>query len=137
MAKKIAPRIQGRIGGHAFTEAYRQGEILFFKLAEDRPHNMHMGRAVHIKDGVIRTGEKEGHQHKVEGDGNLSLFPDMLAPTPGETQEQPSSGIVEVGKDGAKVTHPEHGDIKLPPGKFLVKTQKEAVGKNKHQSVKD
>ena len=134
MAKK-AHKIQGYIGGQAFTEAYRQGEILFFKLADNSlrvpPH------ALRIENGVIRTGEKEGHQHKVEGDGELSLFPDMMAPTPGETQEQPSQGVVEVGAEGAKVTHPEHGDVKLPKGKYIVQTQKEAVGKNKHQSVKD
>ena len=133
--KKAKAKIQGSINGNAFTEAYRQGEILFFKLADDSlrvpPH------ARRVDNGVIRTGEKEGHQHKVEGNGELSLFPDMVAATPGEVQEQPSSGVVEVGPGGAKVTHPEHGDVKLPKGKYIVQTQKEAVGKNKHQSVKD
>jgi hypothetical protein len=134
---KHKPKVQGRIMGVEFTEAFRQGEILFFKVADDNvkihPHT----KVQRIASGVIRTGEKEGHEHKVEGDGNLSLFPDALAPTPGETQEQPSQGVVEVGKEGAKVTHPEHADIKLPKGKYIVQTQKEAVGKNKHQSVKD
>ena len=136
MARKLKPQVQGYIAGVPFTEAFRQGEILFFKLADNKAR-LHHGRAVPVETGVIRTGEKEGHQHKVEGDGTLSMFPDMVDATPGETQEQPSAGIVEVGKDGAKVTHPEHGDIKLPPGKYAVQTQKEAVGKNKHQSVKD
>ena len=136
MAKKAKATIQGYIGGQAFTEAYRQGEILIFKLADDTlrvpPH------AIRVDNGVIRTGEKEGHQHKVEN-GTLSLFPDALAATPGETQEQPSQGIVEVDgtPGGATVTHPEHGKLKLPKGKYIVQTQKEAVGKNKHQSVKD
>lgn len=133
-SKSKAP-IQGYVGGQAFTEAFRQGEILFFKLADDAlplPRS-----AVRVPNGVIRTGEKEGHQHKVEGDGTLAMFPEFLASTPGETQEQPSQGVVEVGKAGANVTHPEHGDIELPQGKYVVQTQKEAVGKNKHQSVKD
>lgn len=133
MTKKSKQSIQGYIGGQPFTEAFRQGEILFFRVLGGRPH----GPAVLVSNGVIRTGEKEGHQHKVEGDGTLFLFPDLLAATPGETQEQPSQGVVEVGKEGAHVTHPEHGDIKLPEGKYIVQTQKEAVGKNKHQSVKD
>jgi hypothetical protein len=124
-----------RINGHEFTHAYRQGEILIFKL-KDNNMRAHPS-AQRIKGNVIRTGEKEGHQHIVEGDAQLSMFMDLLAPTPGESQEQPSQGVIEVGKEGAKVTHPEHGDIKLPKGKYIVQTQKEAVGKNKHQSVKD
>lgn len=123
--------------GVEFTEAFRQGEILFFKLADSKTPLHRSVKAERIPTGVIRTGEKEGHQHKVEGDGTLSMFPEMLAPTPGETQEQASQGVVEVGADGAKVTHPEHGDVKLPKGKYIVQTQKEAVGKNKSQSVKD
>lgn len=123
-----------RIHGHEFTAAFRQGEILFFKL-KDNKTNLRAG--TRIANGVIRTGEKEGHQHKLEGDGQLSMFLEMVASTPGETQEQPSTGTIEVGKEGAKVTHPEHGDIKLPKGKYIVQTQKEAVGKNRSQSVKD
>jgi hypothetical protein len=65
------------------------------------------------------------------------MFLDTLAPTPGETQEQPSQGVLEVGTKGATVVHPEHGPIKLPKGKYIVQTQKEATGKHTHQSVKD
>ena len=128
--------IQGYYNGLPFTHAFRQGEILFFKLA-DRTQRHYEIRALRVKSGVIRTGEKEGHQHKVEGQGQLFMFPDTMAATPGEAKEQPSQGIVEVGDKGAKVTHPEHAAVKLPPGKYAVQTQKEAAGKNKTQSVKD
>jgi hypothetical protein len=133
MKKKV--QVQGRVMHQAFTEAYRQGEILIFKLADSslRPDP----RARRVPSGVIRTGEKEGHQHKVEGDAQLSIFPDTVAATPGETQEQPSQGVIEVGKKGAEITHPEHGKIKLKKGKYIVQTQKEATGKNQSQSVKD
>lgn len=128
-------KVQGTVGGREFTEAYRQGEILIFKLreagAETHP------AAKRVANGVIRTGEKEGHQHQALGDVQLSMFPGTMAPTPGETQEQPSQGVLEVGKKGGKIIHPEHGPIKLKPGKYIVQTQKEAVGKNKSQSVKD
>jgi len=132
---KSKTKIMGRIHGHGFTEAYRQGEILIFKLADDTTP-IHRSAKI-IPEGVIRTGEKEGHQHKVEGDGQLAMFPDALAPTPGESQEQPSQGVVEVGQDGATVTHPEHGPLKLGQGKYIVQTQKESTGRNKYQSVKD
>lgn len=126
--------MKNTINGHEFTEAYRQGEILIFKLKEPlRPDRA----AKRVKGNVIREGEGEGHQHKVEGDAQLSMFPETKAPTPGETKEQPSQGVLEVGKGGATVTHPEHGPVKLKPGTYAVQTQKEATGKNKHQSVKD
>ena len=124
-----------RIQGHEFVDAFRQGEIIIFKLKDEKLRTHPTARR--IPGNVIRTGEKEGHQHIVEGDAQLSMFPESLAPTPGESQEQPSQGVIEVGKDGAKVIHPEHGPINLPKGKYLVQTQKEAVGKNKFQSVKD
>ena len=127
--------MKNTINGHEFTQAFRQGEILIFKL-KDPSWRAHPS-AKRIKDGVIREGEGEGHQHTVEGDATLSLFPDTMAPTPGESQEQPSQGVIEVGAAGATVTHPEHGPVKLPPGKYIVQTQKEAVGRNKHQTVKD
>ncbi|MEI6076719.1 MAG: hypothetical protein WCS94_14145 [Verrucomicrobiota bacterium] len=125
------------INGLEFTEAYRQGEILIFKLKDTsaRPHPHQ--RIQRIDSNVIRTGEKEGHQHKVVGDAQLNMFPDTQAPTPGESQEQASQGVLEVGKAGAEVIHPEHGPIKLKKGKYIVQTQKEAVGKNKEQRVKD
>jgi len=133
----MKPQVQGTIQGHEFTHAYRQGEILIFKLKDTklRPHPH--TKVLRIAGNVIRTGEKEGHQHIVKGDATLDMFPETMAPTPGEAQEQPSQGVIEVGKEGAVVTHPEHAGVKLPKGKYIVQTQKEAVGKNKHQSVKD
>ena len=123
------------INGYAFTLAYRQGEILIFKLKDKtlRPHP----NAKRIADNVIREGEGEGHKHQVVGDAQLSMFPNTMAPTPGEEQEQLSQGVLEVGAAGATVEHPEHGAIKLPKGNYIVQTQKEAVGRNKHQTVKD
>ena len=129
-------QVQGTINGLEFTKAFRQGEILFFKLKDTKVRVHPSLRVAPVASGVIRTGEKEGHQHKVEGDAELFMFPDSKAPTPGESQEQPSQGVVDVKKD-AKVVHPEHPPVKLPKGKYIVQTQKEAVGKNKTQSVKD
>ena len=127
--------MKNTINGHEFTQAFRQGEILIFKLKDEKLRAHPTARR--IPGNVIRTGEKEGHQHIVEGDAQLSMFPESLAHTPGESQEQPSQGVIEVSKAGAQVVHPEHGPINLPKGKYIVQTQKEAVGRNKSQSVKD
>jgi len=105
----------------AYDKAYRQGEILFFRVKE-LPHAY--GRTLRpVPSGVIREGEKEGNEHKAEG-GQLSLF------------DGGDEGILKVDKQ-ATVTHPEHGDIKLPKGDYVVKVQKEAAGKRTHSSVKD
>lgn len=104
-----------------YEKAYRQGEILIFKVKEF-PFYMQGKKK---KNGVIREGEKEGHEHKVIGkDSQLSLLDDG------------NSGTLEV-KDTATITHPEHGDIKLDKGKYVVKVQEEAKGKHQRTSVKD
>ena len=109
-----------------YEKAYRQGEILFFKV-KSKPH--FYGKANLIADGAIREGEKEGHIHQVEGEGSqLTLF--------GEDVKQADTGVLSV-KEMARIVHPEHKEIKLPKGEYVVKVQKEAVGKNKSQSVKD
>ncbi len=113
-----------------YVEAYRQGEILIFKLPKKNQNLGYLGNLKVIATNVIREGEKEGHEHKVEGDGQLTMFSSSGT-------EKPEEGVIEVGKEGAKITHPEHGDIPLKEGKYVVKTQKEAKGKFGKQGVKD
>ena len=106
-----------------YEKAYRQGEILFFKVKKLPASYAYNARP--IPNGVIREGEKEGHEHKVEGgSAQLSLFGD------GET------GTLKVDK-ATTITHPEHKSINLPKGEYVVKVQKEATGKHSHSSVKD
>ena len=105
-----------------YEKAYRQGEVLFFKVKKPK---VRYRQSRVVANGVIREGEKEGHEHKVEGgESTLSLFDDT------------GNGTLEI-KKSATVTHPEHDDIKLPPGDYEVRIQKEATGPNSSQSVKD
>jgi hypothetical protein len=112
--------------GFQYVKAYRQGEILIFKLRKNAVIPYYYGEKALQPDGVIKEGEKTGHEHEVEGDAQLTLF--------GKEKDE---GVIDVGKEGATVTHPEHGDIKLDQGKYVVKTQKEAKGKHGGQSVRD
>jgi hypothetical protein len=110
-----------------YEKAYRQGEILIFKVKEF-PHSYKKPK--HVPNGVIREGEKEGHEHKVEAAKNQqSLFELSMFDGADEGQLKADSTVT--------ITHPEHKPIKLPKGKYVVKVQKEATGKNTHQSVKD
>ena len=102
--------------------AYRQGEILIFKV---KKYPYRYGRSRVVPNGVIREGEKQGHEHKLEGgQATLSLF------------DENEEGTLKVDKT-TTLTHPEHAPIKLKKGDYVVKVQKEATGKNKSQSVKD
>lgn len=125
----------GRIS-FKYTEANRQGECLFFKIVPGTLRNNYKGMTVSSK--VIRTGEKEGHEHKVNGKAvQLTMFPETTTTLTGEKEDQPSTGILEVKEDGAKVEHPEHKPLPLKKGKHVVMTQKEATGRNRTTSVRD
>jgi len=139
MAKAVRKKTKrfsnGRIS-FDYTEANRQGECLFFKIVPGTLRNNYRGERV--VSGVIRTGEKEGHEHKVKGKAvQLTMFPDTITTLTGEPDNQPSSGILEVKADGAKVEHPEHKPLPLKKGTHVVMTQKEATGRNSTASVKD
>lgn len=136
MPKSIMKFSNGRMS-FDYTEANRQGELLFFKIVPGTLKTFY-GRSLKVKSGVIREGEKAGHEHKITGkEVQLTMFPESATPAPGETGEQPSTGIIEIKENGAKVTHPEHGALPLKKGKHVVLTQKESAGKNKTISVKD
>lgn len=103
-----------------YEKAYRQGEILFFKVKK-RPYRY--GKVV--DNGVIREGEKEGHEHKVEGEQTTLTMAD-----------DQNTGTLEI-KKAAVITHPEHADLELPAGDYEIVIQKEATDKHSHESVKD
>jgi hypothetical protein len=120
-----------------YEKAYRQGEILIFKVKSLKGIRVPMPygyKAFKVENGVIREGEKEGHEHKLDGNGQLTLF---SASKEDIEKKQADTGVIEVLEKTATLSHPEHADIKLPKGEYVMKVQKEAVGKNKSQSVKD
>jgi hypothetical protein len=120
-----------------YTEANRQGEMLFFKIVPGTLKTYYR-KSLEVSSGVIRTGEKEGHEHKITGkEVQLTMFPEATTTLTGEPDDQPSAGVIEIKESGAKVTHPEHDALPLKKGKHVVLTQKEATGKNSSASVKD
>lgn len=119
-----------------YTEANRQGEMLFFKIVPGSLKT-HYSKSMKVPTGVVRVGEKEGHEHKITGkEVQLTMFPEATTTLTGE-DDQPSAGVVKIKKKGAKVIHPEHGALPLKEGEHVVLTQKEATGRNSSASVKD
>ena len=131
-----------------YEKAYRQGEILIFKVKDLKKINLRTYglKRVRVIDGVIREGEKEGHEHKLGKEAQLDLFGNPTTSKVNEEGEieakgndvkEADTGVIKVLREAATLSHPEHKDIKLPKGEYVMKVQKEAVGKNKSQSVKD
>lgn len=89
------------------TKAFRQGEIVMLTLPDNivLPYD----KLKKVRNNVIREGEKSGHMHEVVN-GQLYMFPD-------------GNMVIDAGKGGAEIKHPEHTTIKLPEGKHAVKIQ--------------
>jgi len=145
-----------------YEKAYRQGEILIFKVKSLKGINIrgrNYEKPRRVLNGVIREGEKEGHEHKIVirtclECGTKNRLPDIIdenkAPVCGQckkplTIEKSTATLEMFGEEtGALKTdepvtliHPEHKKVELPKGEYVVKVQKEATGKNKSASVKD
>lgn len=135
MAQTIKKFSNGRMSFN-YTEARRQGEMLFFKIVPGTLKTYY-SKSMKVPSGVVRVGEKEGHEHKITGkEVQLTMFPEATTTLTGE-DDQPSAGVIEIKEPGAKVIHPEHEALPLKKGKHVVLTQKEATGRNKSATVKD
>ena len=87
--------------------AYRQGDVILVcnaKIPEEKRKLCH---------AVLAEGEVTGHKHQVT-EGDVELYEDVVG------------GIyLKVFSLDAKITHEEHGLIKLPQGNYEVKNQRE------------
>ncbi len=87
--------------------AYRQGDVILVcnaKIPEEKRKLCH---------SVLAEGEVTGHKHQVT-EGDVELYEDVVG------------GIyLKVFSLDAKITHEEHGLIKLPKGDYEVKIQRE------------
>lgn len=87
----------------------RQGDLLFVPRPDGR--RIAYADPAHPekdpgfkKSGIIREGEATGHHHKIKDPSTARVF------VPREGMP-----IVDVGSQGATVTHPEHGEVNLEP----------------------
>tara|TARA_B100000315_G_scaffold255014_1_gene297310 strand:- start:718 stop:1038 length:321 start_codon:yes stop_codon:yes gene_type:complete len=88
-------------------KAYRQGDVILIcdaKIPEEKRKLCH---------SVLAEGEVTGHKHQVT-EGDVELYEDVVG------------GIyLKVFSLDAKITHEEHGLIKLPKGDYEVRIQRE------------
>jgi hypothetical protein len=92
-----------------------------------------------VKPIIIKKAEDEEmavREYKNCGRIKTIVMKGMCGGCNGVVYRKYNEGTLEVDTS-TTITHPEHDPIKLPKGKYVVKVQKEATGKNTHASVKD
>lgn len=80
---------------------YRQGDVLLVPVASI-PKGLKQTKKV-----TLALGERTGHHHTIYA-GAVGFADD----------ENGLASYIEVGGDGAELTHQEHDTIPLPPGKY-------------------
>jgi hypothetical protein len=99
---------------------YAQGDLLFEQVDDFEPMPEHR---LPLVDGVIvlAEGEQTGHRHAV-GTGAVMFRDDGLA------RDIPDGlylAHLRVSQAGATVVHDEHAPLKLQPGTYRVRRQRE------------
>jgi len=123
-------------------EAYRQGEILFIKVAlsaEAVKAIKEHSRA--IEGGVIREGETTGHKHVVNGGVLQTLETRHMGYMLGEGIHEyinlPEGEMFLSSDDKITITHPEHKELTLDKGAYVVRIQREYDEADKYRRVSD
>lgn len=83
----------------------RHGDVVLQKVDEI------MGKQKLVKELVLAEGEVTGHFHTLSGQVLESVYNDER--------------FVEVKKNDAVLTHPEHDSLTIPKGKYIVLLQRE------------
>lgn len=99
---------------------YRQGDVLIMRAPDETP----LGKEIPRDRGrvVLAYGELTGHAHAISARG---------AALHERAQEDAAALMLAeriltvVGKPGVKLEHEEHGTIKLPAGRYIVRQQRE------------
>lgn len=89
--------------------AFRQGDIIFREIPAIPK------TAKKVGDTLSESGET-GNAHVMQG---VTVFEPRRVKTQVEV-EMPLQKYVEVGKGGALIKHPEHPDLLIAPGRYLV-----------------
>ena len=101
---------------------YRQGDVLIERIAEIPTTAEKQNKSARI---ILAHGEVTGHHHAMEitdpadwwKQGEISTANEKPATLGGELYVSlPAGGVV---------THPEHSEIKLPPGHYHITRQRE------------
>lgn len=97
---------------------YRQGDIVFERI-EQIPESFQKSD----RSTLIIEGEKANHRHVIS---NLVMM--MVAEGQMRRDEEDQiilPVVVEVDREGGVMTHPEHPDLRVPAGTYVVRQGQE------------
>lgn len=102
---------------------YRQGDVLIEQIAEIPSTARKQRRA---KKVILAHGEITGHHHQLQVADPADWWKGEQEIAPTLEKPKTLAGELFLGlPQGGVVTHPEHGQIILPPGNFRVIRQRE------------
>lgn len=104
-------------------KAYRHGDIVFERLPDDGTIRANGRRKTHL---TIAKGEATGHAHVLDGEVLVFESVDDLLLAARDTERE-----MVVTKEST-LTHPEHGPITLPVGRYTVRRQREFWGEQRY-----
>lgn len=89
----------------------RQGDVFIAKIKK-LPTGITANKLPH---GTLVHGEITGHSHRLEDLHTGQLY----------TGTQPGEIFLDIGRQGGRIVHEEHGPIELKPGTYRVWRQRE------------
>jgi hypothetical protein len=113
-------------------QVFRQGELLFVKVKVPKEVDRAKIGEV-LSTNVIREGEVSGHKHEVIG-GTLQTLEhrshwfENKEKTSGYGQDNyqlPEGQMFLKGDNTIEIRHPEHKSLKLAPGEYVIRIQRE------------
>ena len=87
---------------------FRQGDVLIVRCSSVP------SAATRQENNVLAYGKVTGHAHVATGD--VTVY---------RTRADAADAWLRVGSGGATVTHHEHGAIRLEPGEYAIRRQRE------------
>ena len=97
----------------------RQGDIYIHPVQDTHP------KGKQTSNMQLAVGESKGSRHVAEGDVKVYLGTTIPEGTDRTTFLGP---VIEVGKNGATITHPEHAHVQImDPGCYQITHQRDAI----------
>ena len=104
------------------NDHYRQGDVLIERIAEIPTTAKKQGKSKSI---ILAHGEVTGHHHALETLDPADWWKEGEIPATNEKPTKLAGELFVTLSAGGAVTHQEHSEIKLPPGKYRITRQRE------------
>ena len=127
-------------------QGLRQGEILFIpvQMGDKDTKEKLINNLTKRVDNVIREGEVTGHKHEVVGDALMyegnRLSQGRLYSWENDSKTEltfPKGDMFLDANDNIVIKHPEHNDLKLDKGQYIIRIQREYDEAERFRRVAD